>query len=417
MKICILGAGVSGLSSALMLLRKYQDVDITIISYGDIEQSTQTATNVYKTKDGIFQGDIGGHFFHFKNYPGIFDLLPEAQEKFSFHKKKALVKIKGVEVEAPIQKNYVNVPDEKWVSKVREELSKTKVVDDHKNLGTMLKSKFGKTLFTDFFKKYNSKMYNTDKFTELFVTKQEMIINTDVNKDMYNADFIYPKNGGIYILARMLLDEVKKYKNVKFIKDQVIKVNKYKKEVITYCCKRRYSYDYLISSIPLKNLHYLLGSKDRISFNSSKGLVINLGVKSNSKNRSINWEYYPNDDKYIYRVGSYSTVCQEMAPHSYSSIYVEAKPNVRNLKDPEKHILDFLIAEKWIDDGDISYIDFINLPINYPFSSAEIVEFIGKLNKSGIYPIGRNGTWNWKSMHNSFIDAELAIKDIERKLK
>lgn len=432
--IVIIGGGISGLSAALIFGNKMPDAKITIIEPNELSKG-HTATRVYQTGVGMFMGDIGGHFFHHDNFPQIFDLLPGIEQDVIFHKKTAIVKVMGEELSAPLQATYAGHSNSEFKDLVAKDLAAADQSDNSANLFDMLMNRYGPTLFEKFFAGYNSKMYNLDSpydMKNIPISTQEKTINTAIGKKMYNADFFYPKSGGINTLTLRILDEIKKNPNIEFIKGKVKSIttvdssmgdSSEKLVYYTTSPNNPMSYipaDYIVNTSSLKLVEdwYDRAPKAFSVLKHSKGLVINVGVKANQHNTHVNWGYYPDED-FVYRAGSYSSVCKSLAPEGYSSLYIEIKQIAETTFTEDEItglVKNFLVRNGWMDvNEEPLYYDFISIPNNYPFYHPNNDEYIELLEGHNIYSVGRWATWKWKSMHNSFIDAEKAVEAISSK--
>ena len=116
------------------------------------------------------------------------------------------------------------------------------------------------------------------------------------------------------------------------------------KNKIVYAGGKRYFYDNIISTQPLKEL--LLSIKD-LPENISKLIknldctstrCINLGIKY-KKNlpemiKDVHWIYVPKKEYPFYRVGVYSNVTKSLVPKNCYSLYIE----MSDIKDCDKII-------------------------------------------------------------------------------
>ena len=59
---------------------------------------------------------------------------------------------------------------------------------------------------------------------------------------------------------------------------------------------------------------------------SSRGMIINLGVKRNKLHGNKSWIYIPSLEYSFYRIGFYSNIQPLLAPEGYVSMYVECSP-------------------------------------------------------------------------------------------
>ena len=78
---------------------------------------------------------------------------------------------------------------------------------------------------------------------------------------------------------------------------------------------------------------------------SSKGMIINLGLKQTPLHYNKTWIYFPDRNIHFYRVGFYSNVQPLLAPPGYSSMYVECSPLFFNNKKEALELIPVVINE------------------------------------------------------------------------
>lgn len=413
-QVLVIGAGVTGLAFA----KAFGDARIfeRTVSVGGKANTFSTETEV-----GTFYYDIGGHWFHHKGHPEVLSLFSDVSLKG--HERKAFVYLDEQYLPFPIQQTYKLIRDQKVVQSITNELSML-TKDTPKNYRDLLLYSYGRTLFDIFFEPYNMKMYGVEDLTELSFSKQEATRNVRLNSDVngYNGDFVYPTGTqGAVAIPRSIGKDV----NIDFgmsleclsLGDRKVTISDTDGTCVDY------PYSKLISTMPLKDLAAVTTDlpdeyRDRLEeLRSSRGLVLNLGVKKNSVQAGKHWIYFPDMSLSFYRVGFYSEVESELAPEGYNSMYVEVSPfyfdsTKESQEAVTKAVIDELVQIQLLDDvSDVLFVKPFYLEHNYCLVtefSKELREYFAENN---IHSIGRYGAWRWTSQHEDIIDAyQLAME-------
>ncbi|MDQ0917492.1 NAD(P)/FAD-dependent oxidoreductase [Paenibacillus sp. V4I5] len=410
MTIHVIGAGVTGLSFAKAFSEEVNILE-SCESLGGKALSYKVETNV-----GTFGFDIGGHWFHYKSTPAVLSILKGLEVQA--HTRKAFVYLHEHFFEFPIQQSYIGHSDKKFVNNVKQELQNVNFYHEYNNYDEMLHS-YGLTLYQSFFKNYNSKMYGVNDLSEIGVGKFETIRNvrTSTNITGYNGDFLYPKGDiGARGIPAFLADNLKiNYKK------KVNSINLKNKTMIIN--NEENSWDTIVSTMPLTSLIGIITDADdnildlSQQLKTSKGMILNLGVKKTQLQGDKSWVYFPDTNLHFYRVGFYSNVEPSLAPMGYCSMYVECSPLFFSNKEEALAIVPKVIKEL-IDIGFIRNTDeivtskVIYLDQNYCLPDTSKTTIIHHyLESVGIYSIGRYGSWHWSSQHEDMQQAwDLANK-------
>ncbi len=302
-KTLIIGAGVSGLSTAAAL-GDQGDRDVLVLE-ADSEIGGFCKTVV---KDG-FVWDYSGHFFHFK-HKDIERYLVDRMKGQEIRKvvKKSFIHYKGGQIDFPFQKNIHQLPKEEFVDCLydlyfarapNELLGKyAKDKPQETNFKEMLYGRFGKSIAEKFLIPYNEKLYATDLSSldkdamGRFFPHADL---TDIIRNMkepdnatYNATFTYPEGGAIqYVRAIASAVEEKSIA----LNERVLSIDVEKKVAKTD--KREIRFERLVSSAPFPKLLTMTSEPfDASVFSYNKVLVFNLGFDSKGQ-KDVHWVYFP----------------------------------------------------------------------------------------------------------------------------
>lgn len=409
MSIYIIGAGVTGLSFASA------SGSGTVLERAP-ELGGKASSYHVETSVGKFTFDIGGHWFHHQNAPKVLQLLEGLPLKK--HVRRAFVYWDEEWFDFPIQQSYKTHPDSRLVDQIDHELT---VIENetairsrnYLNYSDMLLNSYGPTLFEHFFRDYNVKMYGVPNLAQIQIGKYEKVRNVRTNQSIegYNHYFYYPQG---HLGASAIPNHLARNKQIQF-NSHVQSIN-LDKRTITINNKVS-SWETIVSTIPLPKLIDTIVDVDSEiahlsrQLQSSRGLIINMGVKRNPMHANKSWIYI-SDLKYrFYRIGFYSNVESEMAPNGYSSMYVECSPLYFKNQDealnlvPE--VINDLIEIGIIEDKrDIITLKPIYLEHNYCLPDIMVTTHIQNyLRQHGIYSIGRYGSWHWSSQHEDMQQA------------
>ena len=272
-----------------------------------------------------------------------------------------------------------------------------------------------------FFRNYNMKMFGVQDLSRIGLGSYEKKRNVRMNEDVkgYNGDFVYPKGDiGAKGIPLFLAENAKVNFNTK-----VKSINLRKKNMEVN--NKNITWKSLVSTMPLTSLVKIIPDIDpeilKLSkeLESSKGMILNLGVKRNPLHSNKSWMYIPSLDYSFYRIGFYSNIEPLLAPKGYVSMYVECSPlffqNKKEALDLVPKVIDELLEIGFIGNKDeIVTSRSIYLEHNYCLPNIKVSEKIRNyLEAFGIYSIGRYGTWHWSSQHE---DMQQAIK-LVKKLK
>ncbi len=428
-RMFILGAGLAGLSAAWFLQKNHVDCQI-------LEKESEIGGLCRSRKINGFVFDLDGHLLHFK-HRSVFNLVKRLMgSNLARYQRSAWVYAYGRFIPYPFQANLHSLPHPvikdcifELIHSDRNACVKSK---ERQNFLDWINYTFGKGIAKYFMVPYNTKFWtiSPDKlncdWVEGFVpvpTFDQMIeggMNENKKRFGYNAQFWYPKKGGINQVVKALAGQIK---NIR-VNSRIVEIDPVNK-VIKMASGDKEKFDYLISTIPLPELPGLIkGMPLKVcrAFNKLRwNSIFNLNIGLNGKDISgRHWTYFPEEELCYFRVGFPHNFSSSLAPAGKSSLYVEVsyskdKPldrgNIvqRIKKDLKKTGLlpfeDRICAE---DINDIKY----GYPIydkNYRIAREEAIKF---LIQNNIMPCGRYGSWRYMSMEDTILDGRFAARNL-----
>ncbi len=426
--LLILGAGLAGLSAAYQARKKG-------VPYALFEREARPGGLVRSERVGDFTFDYTGHLLHTKQARTRALILDELGLRNDFQpvERRSFVYSHSAFTRAPFQANLYGLPapviQECLAGALQAKFQpvKMKAVKGQKKGQRFLESfeswnlrTLGPGIYKHFMESYNQKLWGVHPsrmsvdFMGRFVPSPslERIIEgalKNVDKAVgYNADFIYPKKGGIEVLTRAFASRVAVQCNHK-----VVRIDSRRRSVV-FDNGRVVNFERLISSLPLKTLVSLLADAPlrvraaAARLKAASVLNVNFGI-SNRDVTDKQWVYVPEKHLPFYRVGFYHNFSSALAPKGGSSCYAEmsysrerpidkkrAPHKVREgliqmgiLKRSDK------IAAQWVADIPSAYVV-------YDAWRGESVALIQKYLRSlDIISTGRWGNWEYAAMEDA----------------
>ncbi|MFR4417408.1 MAG: protoporphyrinogen/coproporphyrinogen oxidase [Akkermansia sp.] len=214
MKYAVIGAGVSGLSMAGMLLKKGHEVVVYERDSrpGGLIKCTEVQGNLYHR--------VGGHVFNSRRQEVLdwFWSRFDKERDFVSARRRAVISLEGgAVVDYPIENHLDQFPEAVRSSIVHEllELYRNPPAEP-RSLGEFFLNRFGKTLNSLYFTPYNNKVWRQD-ISQIAMdwledklpmpSVAEILLNNigHINESaMVHSSFFYAKNGGSQFLADTL---------------------------------------------------------------------------------------------------------------------------------------------------------------------------------------------------------------------
>jgi len=333
-EIIILGAGLTGLSAA------YHLEQLGIHDYQIFERE-RTIGGLCRTvqQDG-FTFDYTGHLLHLNHLyfqDLIYNLL--APENFNTITRRSYIYSQNTYTKYPYQVNLFGLPTETITACIQGYLERPKLKKT-KNFYQWALKNFGAGITKYFLAPYQNKIFAydirkvSDSWTGRFVpqTSLQAMINGAiadqpeiVQQIGYNANFIYPKSGGIFAWVEQLGNQIKQPIQTNYSAKTIDLKNK----VITFTNGHTEKFKTLISTIPLNNLlnNLVESSQSNLKILAPKLIcnsVTNFNLGINRPDLSDkHWVYFPEPKYKFYRLGFPHNFTSLATPANCSSLYGE----------------------------------------------------------------------------------------------
>ncbi|MFQ5902864.1 MAG: protoporphyrinogen/coproporphyrinogen oxidase [Candidatus Binatia bacterium] len=420
----ILGAGLCGLSTA------YHSPGPTAV----FEKAKEPGGLCRSYERDGFTFDFTGHLLHFKSRYFEQFLKQHLSGRLQETKRAAYVFSHGVFTPYPFQANTYGLPKEivkECVLGFIETLKDgTAPAGDFR---TWILQTFGRGIAKHFMIPYNEKLWreNLSEMTADWVSWSvpkpdlEEVIQGALGRQEkafgYNPTFLYPKRGGIAVLAQSMS---KKLEGIQY-GYEAIRLD-IKKKILTFANGETVSYNVLISTIPLPHLLAMSNARGFIRRAAEQlkyiGVwVLNLGVAEKTVTDK-HWIYFPERQFPFYRVGFPSNFSPGVAPKGCTSMYVEVSYRSDEPVDSQylkRKILDDLQQARLLKSKkNVVVADTKNIPVAYVIfyhHRQRVLEPIREyLESHNIYSIGRYGRWDYFSMEDAIMDGRALAKRLQK---
>jgi len=415
--ICILGAGMTGLTAARELEAGGHDIRVF--------EKRGSAGGVCGSisRDG-FTFDETGHLLHI-SASRTREYLEKlgVWENLQRHERRAAVFIGGFTTPYPVQINTFGLAPEvrrdcllgfirAWASRGEEPV----------NFHEWVLDRFGEGLARHFFFPYNEKLYRIGcgelslDWIGRYVPKPDLeevvdgALGLHAGGAGYNAHFFYPRSGGIRILSDALASGVKGLET-----DTAVRAIHFREKRLELASGEEVEYPALIATAGLPFLCDLLSGDLPADFRAARKalrwvavLNVALGVEGEAPTDQ-HWLYFPDPELPFYRVG-FPSNHGELAPPGCHTVSIEIS------LDPGTGDFEALAAPAEEKLASIGLLDpaRIRTRLLQIIDPAYVVHdhrrtqalrcLLPFLEEHGIYPAGRWAEWKYSAMEDAIAD-------------
>ena len=429
--IVILGAGLAGLSAAYHAQKRG-------IPYLLFEKESRPGGLVRSERVHGFSFDYTGHLLHIKQERTRQLVLKDLGLAKAFGPviRDSWVYMNGRYTRAPFQANLFGQPD-KVIAECLDGILRA-----HGHLPGGLPAKdgmppffeewnlraFGKGIYKHFMAPYNTKLWGihpskmTTGFMGRFVPKPSLAqvfegALSDIGKPMgYNANFIYPKKGGIELLSAALAREVEAHCNTYAVgvdpKRKEVTLNT--GDVVRY--KKLISTQHLPALVSMTKAAPVAVKAASKKLRASSVLNVNFGIAGRNVSTK-QWVYVPEPHLPFYRVGFYHNFSSALAPQGGSSVYAEMSYSPTRPLDKKKAparvrqgLIEMGILKKSDKIAATFVADIKNAYVVYDaHRDAAVAKIQDYYRAQGIASTGRWGNWEYAAMEDAIWQGEAAL--------
>lgn len=420
--IVILGAGLTGLSAAYHLEQQ------GIFDYKIFEKDSTVGGLCRSVAQDGFTFDYTGHLLHISDaYFKDFIEKLVGFEQFNTIQRRSFVYSQNIYTHYPYQINLHGLPAETIAECIEGFINRKKSSAREQNFQQWVLSNFGTGFGKHFFFPYQEKIFDFDvkklsaSWTGRFVPQtslKEMLLGALKEPEAavgYNAQFFYPKAGGIEFWVKKIAQKLQNNIATGFEVTAIDSKNK----VVYFANGHQEKYNTLITTLPLDFLLTRLQERSHTTlFRAAEKLlcnsVINFNIGVNRPDLSEkHWIYYPEKQYPFYRIGFPHNFAESMAPAGMSSLYGECS----HLKRTQQHVDSLVAASREatrklfaLQPHEIVTEKIITIPHAYVifdrWRDKNITHIHEQLNDYNIHSVGRYGAWKYSSMQEGLLDGK-----------
>lgn len=426
--VVILGAGLTGLSTALHLPRSTVPAGAGPAALL-VERDNRVGGKAKSHRHAGHTFDVTGHWLHLrdervKRLAG--DLF--ADDELVEIERVTRVYAHGAMLHYPFQANIHGLPleivHECLVGLLESQAEAAKGRPAPSTFQEFAEYRFGKGIARHFFVPYNTKLWgmHPDQMTADWVSRfipqpdPSQIIAGAIGLTQeglgYNARFLYPAKGGIDHLPERMQAAVERRGDVELrTGSDVEEIDVVNRRIKLTTSPDWIDYGALVSTLPLPELvKRMPGAPPAVreaagALRWARWRYLDLATRR-APRADYHWVYVPEERLPFFRVGIYSNAMPSMAPKGCGSLYVELTD--RDRVPDEQAVVEGLVEMGTIggaDDvafcrtRDVEYA-YVVFDDHYQSARATILDW---LEAEGIRSCGRYGAWIYNSMEDSIL--------------
>lgn len=427
--VLILGAGPTGLGAAYRL-HEEGFADWLVLEKNDYPGGLATTF----TDTHGFLWDVGGHVVHshYEYFDRVFvkHILPHCNTL----QREAWAWVAETFVPYPFQYNLHYLPEKiraECVAGLKKLAENQRPPAQPRNFHDWILENFGTGIARHFMLPSNRKTWGIPLRKMSTGWVRDRVATVDLKRTLRNIElkkddvawgpnhvFSFPKKGGTGFIWKTIAKTLPK--NKLRLREEVVKLDFAKKTVVTRSGKS-YSYDTLISSIPLPSLLKMARSplfpKAKNSLQSSTVHVIGLGLsgKTPTHLKTKCWLYFPDKKLPFFRATVFSNYAKANVPKPGKqwSLMFEVTESPTTPKTPRalvNQVIRGAIEAKLIAPSTPVVSQWHHrAPLGYPIPTLSrdkvIDDLLAELQKQGVYSRGRFGAWKYEvsNMDHSFM--------------
>lgn len=428
-KVVIIGAGLTGLSAAYHLEQR------GFTDYKLFEKESDVGGLCRSVYQDGFTFDYTGHLLHASD-DYFRELLGNVVGLNNFNSivRRSYIYSHDTYTNYPYQVNLFGLPTEVIVDCIQGYAERPYTTKKPKNFYEWAHVNFGAGIAKHFFYPYQSKIFAYDLKQISTSWMGRFVPNTSLKQMIegaikapeaqsigYNANFYYPKHGGIQFWIEQLAHAVSQEMYTEFTVTHINVKEKY----VDFANGHREYYETLITSMPLdimlKNLKdapdtNFQKAADKLDCNS----VINLNWGFNRPDISEkHWIYFPEDQYPFYRIGFPHNFAEGMAPQGCSSLYAEfahVKKSARYVQQKLQATRDQIKKVFKVSNNEIATEAVLNISHAYvlytPWREKNLAKLHKRLQEHDIHSVGRYGEWKYSSMQEAVLDGKKVAEQV-----
>jgi len=409
-RVAILGAGISGLSSAVLLKEKGYDVRLF--------EATDQVGGLARSFDWHgFHCDIAPHRLFTRDKEAkerLLELVPMHR-----HQRRSRIFIAGKIVRDPVNPLELMLRLSPRISSrlVWGYLFKPKLPED--SFESLALNKFGRGLYEFFFKPYTTKMFGVTP-AEISVSWGRQKLRVSGLRDVIRRDtkiffreFHYPKQGGYGAICHALADRVAE-STLLSSKVVALETDEHRIRAVRYETngqEQRFECDRLVSTLPATVLGRMLGHHFALRFQS---VVLVYLLVDKPQVMPYHWIYFGDSDVVINRMSEFKNFAHEGAPEDRTALVAEV---TIASDDPLDDVLSALERYNLLRREDVLDSMLLQERFAYPVydrdyeqAMAESQEVFGRFDN--LHLVGRNAEFRHIEVDEAFASALAMVRSL-----
>lgn len=428
--VVIIGAGLTGISAAYHLEQN------GFFDYTLVEKEPTIGGLCGSVEQDGFTFDYTGHLLHI-NDPYFHSLIESIVgfDHFNVINRRSFIYSHERYTHYPYQVNLHGLPTSVIAECIEGYVKRKMSTTQPRTFIQWVNQNFGAGFAKHFFIPYQSKIFAYDlrkisaSWTGRFVpsTSLEQIIQGALHEPTaqsigYNAQFFYPKRGGIVSwltkIAAKLVNPIATNTCVKTIDLRTKK--------ITFADGHVEPYTTIINTMPLDRLLDTIIEKPTTHVKTARSKlrcngVINFNLGLNRPNLSEkHWVYFPEEKYPFYRLGFPHNFTHHAVPNGCSSLYGEFAHVGKSQRWINETLTNALAStKKVLDIGDDEIATQVIMPISHAYvlydqwREKNLDNLLHRLQTEDIYSTGRYGAWKYSSMQEGVLDGKTVAKEVQ----
>jgi len=414
-KIAVLGAGLTGLTTAILLQKEGFEVDVYE------KESIPGGLARSRIIDGYVFDLHGGHVYNSK-IPGLNDWVFSRlkQDQWKLQPRIAKILYKNMIIDYPFELSLKQLPIKEAITCIKDLCAPRGQEPD--NFHDWLIWNFGRAIAERYMLPYNQKIWSYDlrqlgiywvkgkmPLVTLDEVLQAVLTGAAEEKAMPHANFYYPLQGGIQTFVNALASEV----------DNLIlntNINAVQKVDRHWIINGQAKYDFVISTLPLKELISImkkqLPAKIKQALEALKHNSLTVTLVESFAENDYSWLYIPDKEYRTHRLVFQGNLSPNNCPTEHNSLTLESigqwEPEeqaneLRQKSWPSELKIGRIIASEYVK---YAYIIFDQ---QTPANLEIIFDYFKEL---AFKSIGRFGEWQYYNMDVSMSRAFTIVKEM-----
>jgi protoporphyrinogen oxidase len=419
MKICIIGAGPTGLGAAHRL------TEMGFADFRVFERNTYVGglSASFYDREG-YTWDFGVHVAH--SHYAYFDRLLDSllPDGFFYHKRLSWIRENGSYVPYPFQYNIRHLPRETMWECIQGllDLQAREVLGPPRNFEEWIVAKFGEGIARHFMFPYNRKMWNIELSQMGYEWTGDRVAPTDIRRVLKNVIlmrddiswgcnniFQFPKTGGTGAIWQAMARRLPE--GTLFLDHELVGVDTRAKE-LRFAHGASEKYDVLISTMPVTDLVRIAGLENleararQLRHTSVHVLGVAAPCRLPAELESKTWLYCPAVEVPFYRLTPFSAFSPAHVPDPAhgSSVLCESSATAGETVSEECLVgqtLESLRNGHFLNvSADSAHVWSMSAAHGYPIPTRErdriLADVAPALESLGIYSRGRFGAWKYE---------------------